>query len=374
MKKIFTCALLVSLLCANAYSIGKVQKNIAVGIMIDATSLELGSSKDFYVLDASNRKLKLTKGTVNVSHSAKGVKMKKYGLSLPVKINPSNGIIFVNSKPYQGYLKLIKSGNKMNVVNILTIEDYVKGVLPKEIGSASGKEALKAQAVISRTYALSNLSRHAHQGFNVCATTHCQIYGGLSDEVHVTDQAVRETQGEVLTYEGEFAQTLFHSNCGGRTDNPKYVWNWEKPYLKGVKCGYCCKAPHTKWEQEIDANLISKKLANNNIGKIKKIKIKGKTPAGATKELEIIHSKGKTMLNAYKFRLAIDEYKIKSHAFNSIKVKGDKVYFKGKGYGHKFGLCQWGAKGMAEKGKTYKKILEHFYPKAKIKMVDYIAD
>jgi stage II sporulation protein D len=390
MKKIFTYVLLISFAvfcpcCLVVQSpslytngINKVQKNIAVGIIIGATSFNVGSLRGFYVSDASNRKLKLIKGNVSVSCLPKGIRVENHKLSSHVKIKPSNGIIFVNSKPYKGYLELIKSGNKINVVNILAIEDYVMGVLPKEMDSVSIEiiEALKTQAIISRTYAIGNLSRHGRQGFNVCASTHCQVYGGLSGGVGATNRAVQETKGKVLTYNGKFAQTLFHANCGGHTDNPRYIWQWnhEEPYLKGVKCGYCYKSPYTKWEQEIDANLISRKLADNNIGKIKKIKIKEKTPYGVAKELEIIHSKGKTVLNAYKFRIAVDAHKIKSHDFDSIKTKGDKIYFKGRGYGHKSGLCQWGAKGMAEKGKTYKKILGHYYPGTKIETVGYFYD
>jgi stage II sporulation protein D len=388
MKKIFTYALLVAfaILCPccsviespiyTSSNIDKVQKNIAVGIVIGATSFKVGSPKGFYVSDASNRRLKYMKGNANVCCWQKGIRIEKHRLSSHVKIKPSNDVIFVNSKPYKGCLELIKSGNKINVINILTVEDYVKGVLPREMDSVSIEiiEALKTQAIISRTYAICNLSRHGRQGFNVCASTHCQVYGGLSGGTDATNKAVQETKGKVLTYNGKFAQTLFHANCAGRTDNPKYIWQWnhEEPYLKGVKCGYCYKSPHTKWEQEIDADLISQKLADNNIGKIKKIKIKGKTPSGAAKELEIIHSNGKTVLNAYKFRLAVGAHKIKSHTFDSIQTKGNKIYFKGRGYGHKSGLCQWGAKGMAEKGKTYKKILKYYYPGTKIEAVGYI--
>jgi stage II sporulation protein D len=121
----------------------------------------------------------------------------------------------------------------------------------------------------------------------------------------------------------------------------------------------------------LDESFIREQLSDNNVGKIKNIKIKGKTSAGAAKKLKIIHSKGEVTLNAYQFRLAVDAWQIKSHAFDFIKTDGDKFYFKGRGWGHKVGLCQWGAKGMAEKGKTYKEILAHFYPGTKIKKVVY---
>jgi stage II sporulation protein D len=360
----------ISLFFSNSYALDNVQKNIRIGIILDETSLTIGSSRNFFVYDSAGKKLKLTKGTVNISCSQRGAHIGKYDLFLPLRIEHSNGVIFVNSKPYRGYLVLKKSGKKMNVINVLGIEDYIKGVLPKEVSCDWHAEALKAQAVISRTYAISNLNRHSAQGFDLCSTTHCQVYGGLGAETKKTNQAVSEANGEVLTYEGKPAQTVFHASCGGHTEDPKYIWGWKEtpPYLKGVKCRYCCKSPHAKWVQVLDKNFIENKL---KIGKIKNIKIKRKTPFGAAKELEITHSKGKCILNGYEFRLDVDAWKIKSHFLNSIKIKNDKIYFNGKGWGHKAGLCQCGAKVMAEKGKTYSMILYYFYPKTKIETVNY---
>jgi stage II sporulation protein D len=360
----------ISLFFSNSYALDNVQKNIRIGIILDETSLTIGSSRNFFVYDSAGKKLKLTKGTVNISCSQRGAHIGKYDLFLPLRIEPSNGVIFVNSKPYRGYLVLKKSGKKMYVINVLGIEDYIKGVLPKEVSCDWHAEALKAQAVISRTYAICNLNRHSAQGFDLCSTTHCQVYGGLGAETKKTNQAVSQTNGEVLTYQGKPAQTVFHASCGGHTEDPKYIWGWKEtpPYLKGVKCRYCCKSPHAKWVQVLDKNFVENKL---KIGKIKNIKIKGKTPFGAAKELEITHSNGKCILNGYEFRLDVDAWKIKSHFLNSIKIKNDKIYFNGKGWGHKAGLCQYGAKVMAEKGKTYSTILYYFYPKTKIETVNY---
>ena len=363
--------ILISLfIWCNTYSLGDVQKNIRIGIILDVSSFRAGSSKDFFVHDSSGKKLKLTKGTVDVFCSQKGVRIGKYNLSLPIQIEPSNGVIFVNSKPYRGYLLLRKSDNKMNIINVLGIEDYVKGVLPKEVGADWHVEALKAQAVISRTYALANLNNHSSQDFDLCSTAHCQVYGGLGAETKKTNQAFSETNGEVLTYQEKPAQTVFHAACGGHTEDPKYIWGWKETpsYLKGVKCRYCGKSPHAKWAQVLSENFVRNKL---KIGKIKNIKIKGKTPSGAAKQLEITHSNGKCVLNAYEFRLYVNAWKIKSHFFNSIKIKNDEICFNGKGWGHKAGLCQCGAKGMAEKGKTYSTIFYHFYPGTKIETVNY---
>jgi stage II sporulation protein D len=359
--------------CYNVYASDDVQENINVGIILDTSSFMLGSSKDFFISDASNKKLKLTKGIVEICCSEKGIQIKKQFLSPPLKIEPSNGVIFADSKPYRGHLIVEKSENKLNIINVLTLEDYIKGVLPKEVSADWNTEALKAQAVISRTYAIINLNRHSTQRFDMCSTTHCQVYGGAGVEAAPCNKAILETQCEVLTYDGELAQTVFHANCGGHTEDPKYIWNWKDtpPYLKGVKCNYCTAAPYTNWEKILDESFIRKQLSDNNIGKIKNIKIKEKTSAGTAKELKIIHSEGELKLNAYQFRLAIGTWQIKSHAFDSIKINGDKFHFKGKGWGHKVGLCQWGAKGMAEKGKTYKQILAYFYPGTKIEKIVY---
>ncbi|MDR2437165.1 MAG: SpoIID/LytB domain-containing protein, partial [Endomicrobium sp.] len=211
---------------SGAFALGDIQKYIKIGIILDVQSFITGSSKDFYVYDSANRRYVLTHGTVNISCSLKGVKVGKYNLSLPVRIEPSNSVIFANSKPYRGYLLLKKSGSKMNVINVLYIEDYIKGVLPKEVGADWHIEVLKAQAVISRTYAIASLKNHCQQGFDLCSTTHCQVYGGLGVETKKTNQAVSETRGEVLTFKGNLAQTVFHSTCGGRTEDPKYIWGW----------------------------------------------------------------------------------------------------------------------------------------------------
>jgi stage II sporulation protein D len=350
-----------------------VQENINVGIILDASSFTVGSLDDFFISDVLNKKLKLTKGIVEVSCSEEGISIKKHLLSPPLKIEPSNGIIFANSKPHRGYLTIIKSNNKINIINVLPIEDYIKSVLPIETSASWSIEALKSQAVISRTYAIANLNKHYAQGFNVCSTVHCQVYGGTNVEADSCNKAILETQCKILSYDGKFAQTVFHANCGGHTEDPKYIWNWKytPQYLKGVKCGYCTVAPCTKWETTLGESFIRKQLSDNNIGKIKSIKIKEKTSTGTAKKLKIIHSKGEVTLNAYQFRLAVDAWQIKSHAFEFIRTDGDKFYFKGRGWGHRVGLCQWGAKGMAEKNKTYKEILAYFYPGTIIKKVVY---
>ena len=157
-------------------------------------------------------------------------------------------------------------------------------------------------------------------------------------------------------YNDKLAQTFFHSSCGGHTEDPKYVWQWktETPiYLKGMKDDYCKDNPHQNWTVSLSESAIREKLAK------------------AAKEIIIKHSKGTLKLNSYTFRCAVSADKIKSTLITGIERKNNSFIFKGKGWGHKIGLCQWGAKAMGDKGSSYKEILAFYYPKTTIGKIKY---
>jgi stage II sporulation protein D len=342
---------------------------VNIGIILNASSISAGSSEHFFISDSGGKKIKFSKGYVKLELIGQNVKIGQHIFKLPLKIEPSNKVIFANSKPYRGYLTVLSSTKGLDVINILTLEDYLKGVVPREMPAYWGTEALKAQSVISRTYTIVNLNKHSAQGFNLCSTSHCQVYEGVATEKKSSNESIYKTQGEILIYDNKPAQTFFHSTCGGHTDSPEFVWGAKNfyPYLKGVKCDCSSSSPHNYWLCDLNENFIRQKLSNYRIGKIKNISIKNKTYTGAAKNVIITHSEGKLVLNAYKFRLLVDAGHIKSHLFTSIKKKGNVFSFEGKGWGHKVGLCQWGAKSMAEKGKSYRQILQHYYPDTELK-------
>jgi stage II sporulation protein D len=365
-----------------AHSTIIVKKNIKVYIAGNLVKCTLHSNaKIIYIYDKINNKIQNSAKCLNISYIDKNnVDIDGCVLALPVVIQPSSdGYIFIFNKPYRGSVLLKQSYmnyNSFDIINIIFLEDYLKGVLPKEIYSNWSFEALKVQAIVSRTYAIKNYDRHINQGFDLCSKTHCQVYEGLYNEVETCNRAVLETEFKVLTYKGLLVQAVFHSSCGGHTEDSKYIWNLKKSpkYLRGVRCSYCTKSPHFNWIGILNETFIRTQLLNNNfynVGKIRQIKIKGKTQWKTVKQLEIIHSKGKLKVHAYKFRLLISPWQLKSNVFKSIKKYKDKFYFHGKGWGHRIGLCQWGTKGMAEKGKNYKQILLYFYPKTKIDKIQY---
>lgn len=158
----------------------------------------------------------------------------------PVRFWSSGDTISIDDKAFRGYASVFVNGlGRLTVVNVLNFEDYLKGVVPNEIGPASSStfEALKAQAVAARTYAYKNLKQFDDEGYDICATPRCQVYSGFSTENALTSQAVEETRGQILTYQGAPINALYTSTCGGRTEAAEYMFEgWNYPYLKSVDC------------------------------------------------------------------------------------------------------------------------------------------
>ncbi|MDR0985207.1 MAG: SpoIID/LytB domain-containing protein [Endomicrobium sp.] len=373
--------LLLVVLSSYSFSIYGIRENINVGLMINIKSFKVCSSNDLFITSKNNEKITFPKNTlIDVNYINNGyVSMGNYNLTLPVKIETTcnNNLIYISNKPYHGILivKENSSCNGINVINILSIEEYLKGVIPKEASCNWPIEALKVQAIISRTYAIANFNKHSE--FDLCSTTHCQVYDGALQECRSCNMAIYSTLNEVLTYnDSVLVETLFHSTCGGHTESPISIWNSKNPpiYLQGVECGYCSSTKYAKWDTILQESFIRQKLSEyeNNIGKIKKIKVIEKTKFGAAKNIRITHSNGKFTINAYKFRILVDAHKIKSNFFYVIdKMDETNFYFSGEGWGHRVGLCQNGSMVMAQKGYNYKDILLHFYPGTKIRKISY---
>ncbi|MDR1951969.1 MAG: SpoIID/LytB domain-containing protein [Elusimicrobiota bacterium] len=370
-KKIILFALFL-FISPSLYGLEKVNDNIRIGILVNVKNFNISSKSGFSIIDSQNKKIKYSKNvSVPMLFSAGKLSDRKNSMTFPVKIE-SEGDIAINGKNYHGYFLIIKNrnGKGVNVINILDIEDYIKGVVPKESLPGWPIEALKVQSVISRTYAIANLGKHSLDGFDLCDGTHCQVYGGADAQTPVSDEAVKLTKGEVLTHEGKLANTFFFSNSGGITEEAKYVWggNESPKYLKSVKDPYSKGQPNYSWESEISESFIRNKL---KVGKISSIQMRGKTPSGSVKNFLIKHSKGNKTIGAAQFRLIIDPNRIKSTLITSVKKSGGSFIFKGNGWGHRVGLSQWGAKAMSDKGMKYTRILKFYYPGTKIEKVKY---
>ena len=315
----------------------------------------------------------------------------------------------LNGTGYRGYYLVgFNDKGRLQVINYVDLDDYIAGVLGGEIIESWPMETIKAQAVAARTYVLYKINSSKDRFFDVVNDTGDQMYVGVRGETWKYKQAVRQTRHEVLTRDNKPICAYYHSNCGGGTSDSWNVFKKDKGALKGVKCPYCAGAPNSTWGKTINTETIRWKLKNDgyNVGKIFSIKPYSKDQSTRIIYLEITHSWGTTYILSSEFRRIMGYGTIKSTKFslypkNYITYRNTKqiasnrggmtmaagiapatktttenlqiptyFYFSGAGWGHGVGMCQWGAKGMALEGFTYKQILHHYYPGTAISVVE----
>lgn len=281
----------------------------------------------------------------------------------PYIIESAGEPVFINDIGYRGKFELHNILGKIHIINIVNVEEYLYSVIPSEMPASWNQEALKAQAVASRTYTFYHLlKKNKSQAiYDIDSTTNFQVYKGIVSENPDSTKAVQETNGIIMTYEHEPILAYFHSSSGGKTIDPKYVWKGcDLPYIRGVKCNFDKESPHYNWEVILSIDEISDALMKkySRMGKIKSISFKRFD--SRVVEVNIVHSSGDISLTGNEFRLLFPGSKIRSTFFTSER-KGTSLVLNGKGWGHGVGMSQWGAKGRGEQGQDYKEILNHYY-------------
>ncbi len=281
----------------------------------------------------------------------------------------------VSAKPithnYRGELKITNDAGVVAIINIIPLEEYLCSVVASEM-STNEMEAMKAQAILARTFAVRNRGRHKKYDF--CDKTHCQHYGGAGLETSRSITAVRETTGKVLLFDGAVASVFYHACCGGMTTSPAYVWGGDEfPYLKPVKCqrpgggGYLCgKSRHFRWEATITSDEMRSLIADafGVSARGAKLKIMLRDPSGRVFEMEIMGTE-RRVITGEEFRIAVGRAlgwgRIKSALFE-MKIGGDGYRFGGSGLGHGVGRCQLGAIELSRLGWSYVDILQFYFP------------
>lgn len=262
-----------------------------------------------------------------------------------------------------------------NSVHEISMEKYVAGVLEKEVSANWPIEALKAQAIASRTYALYRKNHPRAHHFDVRADTSDQVFEKRSLHSASIARAVRETEGEVLVYNGEVFEAFFHSCCGGMSERADRVWLLEvpPPLLSVHGDAYCSLCPQYRWDYEIPRQEMAALLSRNGhsvpFGNNWDLQIASRNDSGRVSEISLPSHGGPKKIRGTTFREILGYRYLKSTLFD-IQIDGNRFIFSGKGAGHGVGLCQWGAKGMAEEGKTYREILEFYYPGATLLQKD----
>lgn len=329
--------------------------------------------------------------------------------------------IFIKSKSdkfsyrginYRGDIKLYLYNEQISVINHIKINEYLYGVVPKEMTYDWPLEALKAQAVVARSYLVKNIGAYDIYGFDICGSFTCQAYGGMDAENIMTNKAVDDTNGKIVTYDGNVIATYYHSNSGGYTANSENVWSTALPYLKAVYDPYSIGEPYSSWSLKYTESQLIDIIRKNgyNGNSVLDISADQKTFDGRVQKLSIQTDIDKIVLDKEDARKFFGYTELKSIVYTvqsndkftiiskdttaelnlgglnvltsngaqklnesqSITFKGndyestmnqDEIQFSidGKGWGHGIGLSQYGAKVMAERGFNYEEIIKFYY-------------
>jgi SpoIID/LytB domain protein len=313
-------------------------------------------------------------------------------------------------RQYRGKLEISLHKGGLKIVNIVNLEEYLYSVVPSEMSTSFPAEALDAQAILARSYALATARSnkpHEADGYDLCDGQHCQVYSGASGEYAKTTNAVDRTRGIVLAYSGEIARPLFHSTCGGHTQTVTELKGWgEAPYLTGVVDApadvifpssplglerwiksspdvYCNRSsggpsPEFRWFRIIPAVFIREKMERQfGIGSLLEVSVVRRNSSGYVNSLIVRGTKGSVLLEREgEVRRFLGIGPLRSGLYwleTKFGIGGSPEEFVvyGGGWGHGVGMCQIGAGEMARRGLKHVEILEHYYGKTQLKNLGY---
>lgn len=354
--------------------LGLEDRYVRIAILKDADTFSLKIKGSFQIWDIQGGRLIYNgKNLKEQRVNAKAGKIYLPDKSIkpaPLRLIPAKGYIHINGRAFRGKINiLIKDNNKFLIINELDIEDYIKGILCLEISAAWPIDALKAQAVIARTYALYQRQFTRQKDFDLTNDIYSQVYGGRDSERWAGNRAVELTRGQVLTFEGKLFPAYYHATCSGHTEDSSQLWKIDIAALKGVACGFCAQSPHYSWEINMDVKDVRTRLIDKGYPCpiIDNIEIGGVNKSGRITFLRIKGENRILEISAKDFREAIGPNIIRSTNF-TVEINSPELHFKGLGWGHGVGLCQWGMRHMAEEGYSYQDILKYYFPKTGLKL------
>ncbi len=275
----------------------------------------------------------------------------------------------VGDRTVRGRILVRAEGDRLEVLNRIDLETYVASIVGAEMSPSWPMEALRAQAVAARTYALHEAGRRRRFDWDLRATVNSQVYRGVSAESRETREATAATQGEILTYRGAPILAVFHSTAGGRTATAGEVWGRDLPYLRNVDIEEEADAPHTYWRTVFSNADLDRQLtdAGIEVGSLRDLVVTARTESGRVATLEVRGSSQVARLFGPSLRSFAGGLDLRSKLFD-IRSVPDGFAFVGSGYGHGVGMSQWGARALAERGETYRRILERFYPGTRLEV------
>jgi stage II sporulation protein D len=286
-----------------------------------------------------------------------------------VKIKTGNQAdIVIDGRKFRGEMDIMRTEDlRLLAINHLDIEDYISGVLYHEVSHWWPMEAIKAQAIAARTFAVYRSLESKGKDYDLTSDVYSQMYGGKTSEKFRTNRAVDETAGIVLIYKKEVLPTYYHATCGGHTEDASVLWDTKMRPLKGRPCSYCKESPHYTWRGRLQLNLLEEKLQSGGykIRGIRGLRVLSRDRSGRAENVAVVDSLGTEKIPAHKFRLVVGPNIIRSTNFK-VKIVDGTAIFDGKGWGHGVGMCQWGAYFMARRGLKAIDLLRFYYPGSKM--------
>jgi stage II sporulation protein D len=349
-----------------------------------------------------------------------------------VGIVPGDTFLTWEGRKYRGEFLISLRNGELSLVNRLPLEDYIREVLPKEVSPQWPPAALKAQAIAARTYTLAGLGKHETDGFDLCTTVDCQVSGGASCETPTTDQAVSETAGKVLAYQGKLINAFYHACSGGSTEDVEKMWgykantkqmeNYKADYLKAAP-DWDQNAPKFEWYRTLEWNDLQGVVARKypQLGRLTRIAPATMSSQGKVQKVRLTGTGGEVVLEGEQFRFLVNLnssniqmaviygpeplvtlWWVKNSLYPDVYLAGSgipglaaeaivppwdtpdpwewlqdkiplRVVIRGGGWGHRVGMSQWGAKGMADAGYNEIQILQHYYKNVSIVKVEELS-
>ncbi len=284
----------------------------------------------------------------------------------PADFGAPNGIR-ADGKRFPGRLRVTANAGKLQVVAVVPLEEYVAAVISREAPRAFAAGALEALAVAARTYALGAIAKPRDPAFDVVDGVKDQLFQGMENTDGPFRAAVDATRGMVLVYGDGLARAVYHSTCGGRTENAADAWGGDVPYLHSVACDDCRDSPAWRWRYRMSRS-EGKRVAlvlGIRAGDALSIGIAGETRTGRASRIRVSAGGISRETAAASFRQAAGYARVKSLKMKIAPAGGGWV-LSGEGYGHGVGMCQWGANGMAKRGKGFREILARYYPGTRV--------
>lgn len=360
-------------------------------------TLREGSRSMFHADRSSEWRFKCSQGELEAEeigvNSASVARRLRF--STPVSITTQAGFLSLEGKPFRETLHVHSGKKGCEIVNEIDVEDYLDGLVNAEFSAKWSEESVAAQVIAARTYAYHRIleaRKKPSSRFDVESTVKDQVYGGLEKEDYLASRIVDRTRGMVLVASnGKPLKAFYHSTCGGRTELPQHVWGAKSAgFKRRVQCTYCKSSPVFSWSLALSEEQLVRSIREGisqdgvpmewpaiqarqalDRGKIAAINLKLDDSGRVLEAIPTFDVSGvrvKLPISGVSFRNWLGPAKFRSTAFSAAKA-GSVWEFKGRGNGHGVGMCQWGAKVMAEKGEKYSMILRHYYPDASVKKI-----